>query len=412
MAAEHVVGPRTVLANDATARVTPLELFFDLVFVYALTQVTAMLATNVSAVGFARGLIVLALVWWSWVGYSWLGNVAQADEGLLRVAFFLVMMAMFVMALTIPETFEDLPGGLDGPLVFVACYLVVHIVHVSLFWIAASGDAGLRRQLLLFAPTVILAGALLTAGALLGPPWQLALWTGALLVDLVVTVAGGASGWRLPSPGHFSERHGLIIIIALGESIVAIGVGVTSLPVSWPVVVASMIGIALAAAMWWLYFDVIALVAERALGRAEGVDRARMARDAFSYLHLPMVAGIVVAALGLKKTLEYVGGDEDHTWTDPLSGLAGWALPIGVGLFIVAQIAFRMRIGKPFSVLCLIALVALGVVGLVGPTVPVLVALGLVTLVVAALVAVETITHAAAREELRHEHHHHAEHAG
>ena len=146
MTAEHVVGPRTVLANDATARVTPLELFFDLVFVYALTQVTAMLATNMSAIGFARGLVVLALVWWSWVGYSWLGNVAQADEGLLRVAFFLVMMAMFVMAITIPETFDDLPGGLDGPLVFAACYLVVHIVHVSLFWIAASGDAGLRRS--------------------------------------------------------------------------------------------------------------------------------------------------------------------------------------------------------------------------------------------------------------------------
>ena len=146
MAGEHVVGPRVLRANEATARVTPLELFFDLVFVYALTQVTAMLAHDISAIGFARGLVVLSLVWWCWVGYSWLGNVAQADEGVLRLMFFLVMMAMFVMAITIPETFDDLPGGLDGPLVFVACYLVVHLAHLSLFWIAATGDAGLRHQ--------------------------------------------------------------------------------------------------------------------------------------------------------------------------------------------------------------------------------------------------------------------------
>ena len=140
MADSQVSRPHHVAANDAAATVTPLELFFDLVFVYALTQVTSMLAADSSALGFARGLVVLALVWWCWVGYSWLGNVAQADEGLLRVAFFVVMIAMFVMAITIPETFEDLPGGLDGPLVFAACYVIVHVVHVGLFWVAASGD--------------------------------------------------------------------------------------------------------------------------------------------------------------------------------------------------------------------------------------------------------------------------------
>ena len=402
---DRVVGPRSVMSNAATARVTPLELFFDLVFVYALTQVTAMLAREISAVGFARGLVVLGLVWWCWVGYSWLGNVAQADEGLLRLAFFLVMMAMFVMAITIPETFVDLPGGLDGPLVFVACYLVVHLVHLGLFWVAASDDAGLRRQILLFAPTVLVAGALLAAGALLGPPWQLLLWSGALAVDLGGTMAAGASGWRLPSPGHFSERHGLIVIIALGESIVAIGVGVTALPVSWPIVVASMVGIALAAGLWWLYFDVIALVAERALASTEGTARARLARDAFTYLHLPMVAGIVVAALGLKKTLEYVGGSEGHAWTDSLTGLAGWALPIGIGLFVLAQVAFRLRIGKPASLSCVVAVAALGALGILGQEVSVLVALGLVFSVVAVLVAYETITHAEAREQLRHQHH-------
>jgi len=149
-----MVGQHGVVATDPTARVTPLELFFDLVFVYALTQVTALLATDISAIGFARGLVVLALVWWCWVGYSWLGNVAQADEGLLRIAFFAVMMAMFVMAITIRESFTDLPGGLPGPLVFVACYIVARVVHLGLFWVAAAEDAGLRRQLSRFAVTV------------------------------------------------------------------------------------------------------------------------------------------------------------------------------------------------------------------------------------------------------------------
>ena len=135
-------------------------------------------------------------------------------------------------------------------------------------------------------------------------------------------------------------------------------------------VAASAIGILLAGALWWVYFDVIALVAERALGRSEGTAQAKLGRDAFSYLHLPMVAGIVVAALGLKKTLEYVGGGEHHSWTDPLTGLPGWALPIGVGLFVLAQIGFRLRIGKPLSLPCVVAVLALVGVGLVGPPCP------------------------------------------
>ena len=135
-----MVGQRGVVATDSSARVTPLEIFFDLVFVYALTQVTALLATDISAIGFARGLVVLALVWWCWVGYSWLGNQAQADEGIVRVAFIVVMMAMFVLALTIPETWGDLPGGLEAPVVFALCYLVIRVAHLGLYWIAAAGD--------------------------------------------------------------------------------------------------------------------------------------------------------------------------------------------------------------------------------------------------------------------------------
>ncbi|CAN5672487.1 hypothetical protein BH18ACT3_BH18ACT3_05570 [soil metagenome] len=150
---EYLRRPTTQRVTE-DAQVTPLELF-DLVFVYALTQTTALMASNVSVEGLARGFVVLALVWWCWVGYSWLGNQAQADEGIVRVAFIVVMMAMFVLALTIPETWGDLPGGLEAPVVFALCYLVIRVAHLGLYWIAAAGDTGLRRTLRLFAATAL-----------------------------------------------------------------------------------------------------------------------------------------------------------------------------------------------------------------------------------------------------------------
>ena len=140
------------------------------------------------------------------------------------------------------------------------------------------------------------------------------------MVDYVGTALGGASGWRLPAPGHFSERHGLITIVALGESIVAIGVGVAELPISWPIVIASGLGLVLASAMWWAYFDVSALLGEHALANEPVETRPRLGRNAFSFAHLPLIVGIVLVALGLKKVLEYVGDTEHHTLLDPLKG--------------------------------------------------------------------------------------------
>jgi low temperature requirement protein LtrA len=391
--------------EDETAKVTPLELFFDLVFVYAFTQVTAMMAADVSLLGVARGLVVLALVWWCWVGYSWLGNVAQADEGVLRGAFFVVMIAMFILALTIPESFDDLRGGLSADVVFAVCYFVVMAMHVGLFTLAGRDDPGLRRQVAKFAGTVAATTALLLVGTAVPVDWQLPLWAAALAASLIGTIAIGHSGWRLPAADHFAERHGLVIIIALGESIVAIGVGVSALPISWPIIFAAAIGLLLSAGMWWLYFDVIALVAEHRLTTLQGSERVRLARGGFSYLHLPMIAGIVLAALGLKKTFEYVGGADGHSWTDSLHGVAAWALPVGVCLYILGQVAFRHRLGKPVMASAVVAAGLVLVAGVLGTFVPVTVALAFVTAVVAGLVAWETLTHLEVRDALRHEHH-------
>jgi low temperature requirement protein LtrA len=266
-----------IQAVPEEARVTPLELFFDLVFVFSLTQVTALMASDLTGRGLARALLVLALLWWCWVGYAWLGNVVRADEGLGRVAMFGAMAAMFVLAISVPEAFDDLPGGLSGPVVVAFAYLAVRLLHLAIFWLAAHEDAGLRRQLLRFMPSVLGSTALLLLASQLQGRAQTLTWVAVLLVDYAGTMLAGASGWRLNSAGHFAERHGLILIVALGESIVAIGVGVAALPISGPIVVASVLGLTVAGCVWWAYFDVVALMAERVLRRAQGEERARLA---------------------------------------------------------------------------------------------------------------------------------------
>ena len=298
------------------ARVTPIELFFDLVFVFSLTQVTALMAGDLSGRGLMRGLLVLALLWWCWVGYAWLGNVVRADEGLGRAAMFGAMAAMFVLALSVPEAFDDRPGGLSGPVVFAFAYLAVRLLHLAIFWLASGEDPGLRRQLLRFMPSVLGSTALLLVASQLDGVGQTLTWVAAVVVDYVGTMLAGASGWRLNSASHFAERHSLILIVALGESIVAIGVGVGALPLSAPIIVASALGLTLAACLWWAYFDVVTLMAERVLRRAEGEERTRLARDAYTYLHMPMVAGVVLIALGLKKVIEFVGDGTHHELSD------------------------------------------------------------------------------------------------
>jgi low temperature requirement protein LtrA len=385
------------------ARVTPIELFFDLVFVFSLTQVTALMNHDLTLHGILRGLLVLALLWWCWVGYAWLGNVVQADEGFGRVAMFGAMAAMFVLALTVPEAFHDLPGGLDGPVVLAIAYLAVRMLHLGIFYMASADDPGLRRQLFRFAPSVLGSTALLVVASQMDGVAQTWMWVAVLVVDYVGTIMAGASGWRLYSASHFAERHGLIILIALGESIVSIGAGVASLPISWAIIAASILGLTIAGALWWTYFDVTSIVAERALRRAEGEQRARMARDAYSYLHLPMMMGIVLVALGMKQVMESVGGAEGHSVSDPLAPVPLRAMYAGADLYLMSHVAFRYRIWHRVSwqrvvtVLIVLALV---------PLAAQLSALGAVALlagVLVALIVYEAVTRSEFRERVRHE---------
>jgi len=212
----------------------------------------------------------------------------------------------------------------------------------------------------------------------------------------------GTSGWRLTSAGHFAERHGLILIVAIGESLVALGVGVAGDPVSGPVLLGAVLGIGAAAALWWLYVDVVARVAEVVLAASEGGVRTRLARDSYTYLHFPLVVSVIFIALGMKKTLEYVADTEHHDLGDALTGVPLLAMYVGVAVYLLAHVAFRWRnvhTWNPHRTIAALVLLALIPVAW---RLPAIASLGLVTGVLAALVAYEVVRFGEAREQVRH----------
>lgn len=384
--------------------VTTLELFFDLIFVFALTQITAMVAADPSGEGFMRGFVMLALLWWGWVCYSWLGNQAVADEGALRFGLVQATVAMFVCALAIPHSFKLPQDGYIEPWLFALAYAVVRATHLGVYRIAAHGDPGLIAQVRRATISVGIAQIILLIGAFVAPEWQLALWLISLVVDYVGIWVAGADGWRIPSPKHFAERYGLIIIVALGESIVATGVGIGSYELTMAVVIAALFALQITVCLWWLYFDVIAIFAERLLAKLQGGDRSRMGRDSYSYLHFPMIVGIVLLALGFKKTMGYIADYQhpDHGPWGHLSATAAIALCLGPAMYLIAHIAFRLRnirtINKPRAVkaVILVAMIPLCMI------LPAIVSIGLVALLFSLLVLFEVKHYAEARHRIRH----------
>jgi low temperature requirement protein LtrA len=371
---------------EGEQRVTPLELFFDLVFVFAITQVTGFIADDPTWDGLLRGLFLLGALWWAWASYAWLTNTLNPEEGGVRLAVFAAMAAMLVVSLAVPKAFDTAGVG------FGVAYFVVRALHLLLYAIAGRGDRDLLGAVLRLVPFAVLGPALLLIAAFLDGAAQLGLWGAALAIDYLGVLVGHMRGWRV-SPEHFVERHGLVVIIALGESIVAIGLGAAGLPVDAGVIAAALLGIAVSASLWWSYFDWVTFVSQARLAEATGTERAALARDLYSYLHLPMVAGIVLFALGLKTTLAHV---DDPLPTIPALGLCG-----GVALYLLAHVATRLRIGgglghgRPVAVLLL-----LGTLPFVGEL-PALGALALVTAICAGLIAYEALRYPYARAWIR-----------
>jgi low temperature requirement protein LtrA len=320
--------PRLSAVRREGERVTPLELFFDLVFVLAITECTSLMSHHPTWSGLAQGLLVLGVLWWAWASYAWLTSVIDPEAGPVRLVFFAAMAAMLIAAICVPEAFGDLA------LVFALSIGFFRIAHIALFMIVGAESPGLRNSTKALAVSTAIAVALLaTASAFDGFP-QAALWILALALDFGGPYFFGIEGWQLV-PGHFAERHGLIIIIALGESIVEIGAGAAG-QLDLGIGVAAVLGVGIAAAMWWLYFDVVAIVSAKRLADAEeGGVQNELARDSYSYIHLFLVAGIVMAAFGLKTVIAHTG---EH-----LDWVTGFALLGGVALYLLGLVAFRYR---------------------------------------------------------------------
>jgi low temperature requirement protein LtrA len=375
------------LEHDDEHQVTPLELFFDLVFVFAITQVTSFLARDPTWGGLLRAMLVLAALWSAWSGYAWLTSAMDVDEGGVRLAMLAAMVAMLIVALSVPEAF----GGND--LLFAAAYFIVRILHLVLSAIVGRDDPDRRGALFRFAPTALAGALLLVVASFLDGDDRVAMWILALAVDFLgPVVIGMGRGWAV-APVHFAERYGLIILIALGESIVAIGVG-AGFELGTGEVVAAALGLVVVSALWWLYFDVAALIARRRLVEATGLERARLARDAYNYLHLPMVAGIVLFALGLKTTIGHVGEALD---TVPAVALCG-----GTALYLLGHIAFLFRATGYVFRRRTVGTIALLVLIPVALAIPALAALALVSAVCSLVVAYEAIRYRASRLQLRH----------
>jgi len=367
-------------------RVTPLELFFDLVFVFAITRVTALMAHDLSWSSIGHGLLVLAALWWGWAAYAWLTNHVAGEDGPARLVVFLAMGAMVLVALAVPEAFDA------HALLFALAYLVMRLAHLGLFWVSSRDVPEVHVAVATLLPTAVTGPLLLVAAAFTEGGVQAALWIVALALDYGGPLVRGVAGYRM-HPAHFAERFSLIVIIALGESIVAIGVGAGDEPLDLAIAVAAVLSLITSAAMWWAYFDVVAPVSQRRLAELHGVARNTLGRDSFAYLHLPLIAGIELFALGVEEVVGHV--DEE------LPVEAAVALSGGVALYLLAHVAFRLRtfgnVNRQRLVAALLCLACLPL----GTSVSALAALAALTAITSALIAYEAIRFRESRLRVR-----------
>jgi low temperature requirement protein LtrA len=367
-------------------RVTPLELFCDLVFVFAFTQVTTVLSDDPTWSGLGHGLLILAALWWAWAAYAWLTNTVDPGEGAVWGAMLVAMAAMFVAALAVPEAF-----GRHG-VVFGVAFLIVNVMHLTLYALTARSDRDLLTAILRTAPSALTGAALIIAAGFVQGELRPLLWLAALVVGFFGPLLSGMSGWRV-EPAHFVERHGLIVIIAIGESLIAIGLGARGTGLSTGVIVAAVVGFVVATSFWLAYFDFFPIRGQQLLADRSGAQRTALARDVYTYLHLPMVTGIVLFAFAMKTTLAHVGDELD---TIPALGLCG-----GSALYLFAYVALRLRVARTLGRGRFVAAVACASLTPVAVAVPALAALTLVAAVWVALHVYEIIWWREARARTR-----------
>ncbi len=368
----------SVTTVDFEHRVGPRELFFDLVFVFAFTQVATLLAGDPTFAGIGRSVLVLAALWWAWAAYSWLTNNVDPEESLVGAALLVALIAMFIAALAVPNVFDG-----DGVL-FGAAFFVVCAMHAGLYALAGRGSRDLLLAVLRLAPWMLGGATLILVAGFTDGATQIWLWLVALTVTYVGGAATGSSGWRL-YPSHFAERYGLVVIIALGEAFIAIGIGAHGIALGVREVVAAVLGLLVATSIWLAYFDFFAIRGEHMLREREGSERIALARDLYVYAHFPMIVGIVLFSFAMKTVIAHVSED--------LNSVAAFALCGGSALYLLTYSAIRSRVERRLTLSRgrFTAAIALLLLLPVATAVPALVALALVTLVWVALHTYELV---------------------
>ncbi len=324
-----------------------LELFFDLVYVYAITQVVGLIHDDPSGQGLWRGALILWLLWWTWGIYTWTTNWTGTDGAGTRVFLLSAMAMTLLMALAIPDAFGD------GSRWFGVTYLVVRTLAAGLYWFASGDHPAQRAAFMTFFPLSFAASVLVAVGGFLESPWLAVTWIAAACLDLFAAANAGRGTWAIDAH-HFAERNGLFIIVALGETIVGIGLTAVGVPRDAIHIAAVLIGFTIASCLWWAYFHGAAPVLEDAMAKATGKGMGRIARDAFSLLHYPLVVGIVFYAVAAEEIVAHPD--------EPLDDFGRFTLALGVSLALLAISAAVFRVVRRIPTARLLA--ALGIMSI------------------------------------------------
>jgi low temperature requirement protein LtrA len=363
-------------AVEREHRVSPIELFFDLVFVFAFTQVTTLWLEQSSWAGLGRGLLVLAVLWWVWAGYAWLTNAAAADAGIVTWTLLFASGATFIAALAVPEAFGA------HRLLFGVALFAVSATFVGLYALVSKHEPELLAAVLRISRTVLLAAALILAAAFVPAGVRAGLWALALVIGYLGPQLQGLEGWRV-EPAHFAERHGLIVIIAIGESLGAIGFGARGTHLGTAVIAAVVLGLVVASSFWLAYFDFASTGVQRLLAKRRGTERTALARDAYTYGHLPMVVGIVLFAFAMRAAVRDVHAE--------LGTVQAVALCCGSALYVLSFVALRWRVARQLGRGRPLAGLAFALITAAAVALPALAALALVAAVWLGLHAYELI---------------------
>jgi low temperature requirement protein LtrA len=384
-----VESPPGVSFTGAERRTTPVELLWDLAFVFAITQVTAFLVHDLSWAGFFHGMLILALVWWAWSAFVWAANAQAEDSATMELALLGALVLIFIAGLAVPGAF-----GAESTL-FAVTYAGVRLIHLGLYVDASRRGNASWEAIAGFGVTVLVGMALLIGGSFLDDGARVALWTAAVAIDY----AGPAwltrerlRGLQRVAVAHFAERYGLFVIICLGESIVAIGLAANGKQLGAELIAAVGFGLLITIGLWRTYFGELAVDAERSL-RRDDADPVLAAADGYSYLHLLIVAGITIFAVGVRIAVEDLG--------EPMTAAARLALCAGVGLYLIGHAAFRLRMVGETNAFELTAAAALVLVFALSAAVAAWLLVAIVALVVLVLCTAEAVAAGRRRSSLR-----------